>query len=105
MHHMEARRLTVAAAARHGPAGSAASRPGRRPAAGSAAQARKGRRRSRLERRRPFRQWSSGPLAARVKLYFTVTVLTAEVLDEPECVTRTRILYLPFFAGAFHLSE
>ena len=37
--------------------------------------------------------------------YFTVTVLTAEVLDAPLAVTRTRILYLPFTAGAFHLSE
>jgi hypothetical protein len=35
----------------------------------------------------------------------TVTDFTAEVLDVPECVTRTRILYLPFFEGAFHLRE
>jgi hypothetical protein len=42
---------------------------------------------------------------APIRLYLTVTVFTAEVLDVPECVTRTRILYLPFFDGAFHLSE
>jgi len=37
-------------------------------------------------------------------VYLTVTVLAAEVFDALECVTRTRILYLPFTAGAFHVS-
>ena len=37
--------------------------------------------------------------------YFTVTVLTADVLEAPLADTRTRTLYLPFLAGAFHLSE
>ena len=36
--------------------------------------------------------------------YLTTTVFTADVCDAETCVTRTRILYLPFLAGAFHLS-
>jgi hypothetical protein len=57
--------------------------------------------------RRPFRLGSDRGSAppAPIQPYLTVTVFTAEVLDVPECVTRTRILYLPFLVGAFHLSE
>ena len=66
----------------------------------------KGRRRSSAEPRRPFALRARPAGAGRgLLLYLTVTVLTAEVFDVPEYVTRTRILYLPFFAGAFHLSE
>jgi hypothetical protein len=37
--------------------------------------------------------------------YLTTTVFTADVCDAETWVTRTRILYLPFLAGAFHFSE
>lgn len=37
--------------------------------------------------------------------YFTTTFFTAEVFDADPRVTRTRILYAPFLAGAFHLRE
>lgn len=63
-------------------------------------------------RRRPWATppaLHSGPSVragrAHRRTYFTVTVLTADVLAVPEYVTRTRILYLPLVAGARHLSE
>jgi hypothetical protein len=37
--------------------------------------------------------------------YFTTTVFAADVFDAERWVTRTRILYVPFLAGAFHFSE
>ena len=44
-----------------------------------------------------------GPTVAAADVrYLTVTVLAADVLDAPRCATRTRSLYLPFLAGAFH---
>ena len=58
------------------------------------------RRRSPRRRRRPVAR----PRDVRPS-YFTVTVLTADVLEAPLADTRTRTLYLPFLAGAFHLSE
>ena len=81
--------------------GAASAQTGRRAAAGTGT----GRRRSLFGSAAGPSHVGHGTVPALVQLYLTVTVFTAELLAVPECVTRTRILYLPFLAGAFHLSE